>query len=82
MTSFTNDVPNSTIFAERLNLIMEMKGLKNRDLAKKIYVAETTISGYRNGRRFPDLDRLTLLCTAIPVSANFLLGLNSDPYIE
>jgi len=69
------------IFAIRLDQIMKLRGLRNKDLARLVYVEETTISGYRSGRRSPDPERMRQLCIAIPVSANYLLGITDNPSI-
>ncbi|MBE5890763.1 MAG: helix-turn-helix transcriptional regulator [Lachnospiraceae bacterium] len=71
---------NSEIFCSRLDKVMRFRGISNRTLAENLFVAESTISGYRNGHRTPDLDKLRELCEAIPVSADYLLGLTDRPY--
>lgn len=70
---------NKPIYAIRLDQIMRRRGLTNKMLAESLYVAETTISGYRSGRRAPDPERMKEICLAVPVSANYLLGITDNP---
>ncbi len=73
---------NQDYFSARLDLVMRVRGISNRTLAEILFVAETTISGYRSGHRTPDPDKLRELCLAIPVSADYLLGLSDNPYVS
>jgi len=70
------------IFVQRLNEIMDRCGMTNRELAEELFITEKAVSGYRTGYRQPDLERLTQICCAIPVSADYLLGLSEYPYLK
>ncbi|MCC8167872.1 MAG: helix-turn-helix domain-containing protein [Clostridiales bacterium] len=70
-----------SIFSRRLRHIMYQRHVRAVDLAKMIYVSRPTISGYCNGRRLPDLERLRLICICLDVSADYLLGLKESPNV-
>lgn len=66
------------LFGLRLRRIMLMRDKTNYELANALYVTPSTISGYRNGRRSPDVEQLALLARELDVSADYLLGLSDD----
>lgn len=68
-----------SFFGDRLYEVMKQQGLSNANLAAIIFVSPTTISGYRTGRRSPNVEGLVSLCTALKVSADYLLGLTDSP---
>ena len=68
----------SSIFPERLDYIIQIRGSSNEKLAQLLFLSPTTISGYRNGRRYPDLDVFCDLCRFLNVSPDYLLGLSDE----
>ena len=79
------DLPYSTegdIFATRLRAVMADRGTNQTRLSDQIQreqgqtMQRQTISQYMNGQSKPDTERLTLLCRALNVSADYLLGLS------
>ncbi len=66
-------------FSKRLVLIMNVRGIRSRDLAEQTYVTRSTISDYRTGHRYPNIEQLRLLAICLQVTTDFLLGL-SDEY--
>ena len=69
-------------FSERLRKLMDMKGLNGADLARIANTTEASISRYTRGIvALPTTDILIELCTALGVSADYLLGI-VDSYIE
>lgn len=66
-------------FCERLISIMNERNLRTQDLADKIFVSRSTISDYRSGYRFPNIELLYRLALALNVSADYLLGIR-DTY--
>ncbi len=62
-------------FGCRLRHIMLMRDIRNSDLADAIFVSPSTISGYRTGRRSPDVEQLARIAQKLEVSADYLLGL-------
>lgn len=71
----------SKVFASRLRKIMKECGENQTSLAEKIkqqsfVIQRQSISQYMSGQSNPDTDRLTAICKALNVSADFLLGLS------
>lgn len=77
-----------SIFATRLSDIMEKRGLSQTNLQAKIFeqsgktLQRQTISLYMNGQSRPDTERLTLLCKALNISADYLLGLSKHKSLD
>ncbi len=75
-------ITKDAVFASRLSEIMGDRGLNQTTLQAKILeqsgktLQRQTISLYMNGQSKPDTERLTLLCNALDVSADYLLGLS------
>jgi transcriptional regulator with XRE-family HTH domain len=63
-------------FGERLNEILNLKGIRQIDLADKINMAQNTMSQYITDIREPDLEKFVKICKALDVSADKLLGLD------
>jgi transcriptional regulator with XRE-family HTH domain len=72
-----NRIKNS-LFPERFDRIMTVRDVQNQELARAIYVAPSTVSGWRIGRRQPDLHELSLVSSALKVSSDYLLGISND----
>ena len=79
------DLPYNTegdVFATRLRNVMEERGTNQTKLSALILekqgqvMQRQTISQYMNGQSKPDTERLTLLCRALGVSADYLLGIS------
>lgn len=73
------------IFAARLRAAMKLRNFNQTGLSIKVekeqgYIMQRqTISQYINGLSKPDTERLTVLCKALDVSADYLLGLSDTP---
>lgn len=65
-------------FGSRLQQIMLIRDIQNFELAEALFVTPSTISGYRTGRRSPDVEQLSLIAQKLEVSADYLLGLCDD----
>lgn len=63
-------------FGERLARLREDKGWLQRDLALRVCVKANTISNWEKGISRPNLDQLCLLCHALSVTSDTLLGLD------
>ena len=62
------------MFTERLKKAREKNGLKQDELAEKIFVSRTSITRWECGKHQPCVDDLNALCDALGVSADWLLG--------
>jgi len=61
--------------AAAFDKLLKAKGLTNVEVARLIKVSSATISRYRSGERAPDPDSLAVMCQALGISADELLGL-------
>ncbi len=59
----------------RLRECIRRSGITQKELAKKIGVSAQTVSKYMKADVFPALDTFAKLCSALDVSANYVLGL-------
>lgn len=66
-------------FGKRLSFILDLKDLKNKDLALAINKAPNTVSNYANDTRSPDLETLTKIADFLNVKIDFLL-MRTDDY--
>ena len=64
-------------FGKRLNCLLRNKGIRQADLADKVYVTESCISRYISGRVYPGIPTLVLIAKTLNVSTDYLLGLTS-----
>ena len=80
-TTDGDDVPRdlATAFATRLRQAREIRGLDQGALSERAQVSATTLSHFESGRREPSLANLRRLVKALDVSADYLLGLSSQP---
>lgn len=62
-------------FGQRLIQAMELKGMSCDELAKRLEVAQSTISTYRADYHYPTANRLRQICEILDCSADWLLGL-------
>lgn len=67
---------NEKTFGERLARLREDKGWLQRDLALRVCVKANTISNWEKGISRPNLDQLCLLCQALSVTSDTMLGLD------
>lgn len=61
------------MFGARLRTLRKERKITMKELGKKLSLAESTISGYENGTRKPDLDTLDKIADFFDVSVDFLL---------
>lgn len=68
---------------KNIKTIRELKGISQKDFAAMINSKNTTVSNWEKGLTRPDVDMLSIICKALNVSADVLLGiderLSSDP---
>ena len=66
------------IFTQRFNTALQQSRIKQQQLADRIGVCKQTISGYKSGRVYPSIQTLRLICEALEVSSDYLLGLENE----
>ncbi|MNI72290.1 HTH-type transcriptional regulator ImmR [compost metagenome] len=64
---------------ERIKHLRELKGLSQKDLSEKTQLTIVQLSRYETNHRKPDPDALSRLVTVLETSADYLIGLNSEP---
>ena len=74
----TKEEKKYQFFGNRLQQIMLIRNIQSLELADALFVTPSTISGYRTGRRSPDVEQLSLIAQKLEVSADYLLGLCDD----
>ncbi len=67
------------MFAERLRTLRLKHQLTMKALGERLNIAPSTISGYENGNRKPDIDTLKLLADVFDTSTDYLIGRTNDP---
>ena len=65
-------------FPERLRQVRTENGLKQAEIAEKIYVSQESISQYERGLIVPTSDVFSRLGQALGVSLDWLAGLTDD----
>lgn len=66
------------MFPQRLRALRKERKLTAKALGDKFSLAESTISGYENGVRNPDLDQLEKFADYFGVTVDYLLGRTND----
>ena len=61
-------------FGERLKKLMDEKNITQRQLAKELNMAPTTLSGYANDNREPGFETLISFAEYFQVSVDYLIG--------
>ncbi len=61
-------------FSTRLENLLEERNLTQRQIAKELHIAPSTLNGYLRRGREPDYDTLISLAEYFQVSTDYLLG--------
>lgn len=72
------DIKKLDTIGKRISFLLDMKNLKNIDLAKAINKAPNTVSNYINDERTPDVYTLKSIAQFLNVNTDFLLMLSDD----
>lgn len=67
-------------FGERLQSILQSRGVTQKELAARIRTTEATICRYVTGDREPKADMLANIATALHTTSDYLLGIEHDEY--
>ena len=67
---------------DRIKLAIELRNMKQIDLAKKIGMTDVTICHYISGEREPRADAIVAICRALSISADWLLGMTGNNSID
>ena len=77
IASNTNVMNMYEVVPERIRFAMDMRGMKEFELANKINLSRSAVSNYCAGIRSPDIQTLYLISRALNVSMNYLFGMES-----
>lgn len=66
------------VFTTRFREAVAQSGMTQQTLADKTHLSKQVISDFKMGKSYPSLQTLRILCTALEVSADYLIGLESD----
>lgn len=69
-------------FGYRLRELRKKKKMTQEQVAKRLGLSKTTISGYENNVKTPSLEVLTKLAILYGASSDFILGLDNRKMIE
>ena len=64
----------SKLFAETLKKLRTEKGISQRELAERLYVARTSVNRWENGSRLPDAMMISKIALLLKVDAGTLLA--------
>ncbi|QOS76629.1 helix-turn-helix transcriptional regulator [Paenibacillus sp. JNUCC31] len=64
---------------ERIKHLRELKGFSQKELSEKTNLTIVQLSRYENNHRKPDPDALCRLVNVLGTSADYLIGLTSNP---
>ena len=59
---------------KNLKAVLDEQKVTQKDLAKKLNIAPTTLNGYISNKREPDLETLKKIAKALGVTVDYLLG--------
>lgn len=62
------------IFAERLNELIELEGIKQKDLIETLGVSKSSFRLWKEGRNFPRYDYLIKIAAYFNVNISYLIG--------
>lgn len=62
-------------FGDRLKRILRLKDMRQKALARSMYLSEAAVSQYIHGNRLPNIPMLISIAKALDVTTDQLLGL-------
>ena len=69
--------PQKVPFGSRLNIVLQAKKMRKKDLAEMISVSDSNVSKYLYEKTYPSLPALVQIAKTLNVSTDYLLGLTS-----
>lgn len=66
-----------SVFSDRLKLLLNKKGMNQKDLATKIGVTQSAMSYYVSGARLPHGNILSKIASSLDTTTDYLLGNDS-----
>lgn len=69
-------------FGKRLKQLMDEKEVTQKEVSENLNIAISTFNGYANDYREPDFSTLISLAKYFDVSADFLLGITKEKFLN
>ena len=66
-------------FGERLKNLIERQEMQQKDIAPLLHIGPSTLSGYVNNDRMPDMLQIVRIAEFFGVTTDYLLGCDSSP---
>lgn len=66
-------------FGDRLRYLIERREIKQKDLAPLLNIGKSTLSGYVNNDRMPDMLQIVRIAEFFGVTTDYLLCCDSSP---
>lgn len=63
---------------ERLNILIESKGLQQKEIANLLDIKVSTFNGYVNGIREPNIETLKKIASFFDVTVDYLVGYSDN----
>lgn len=73
---------SNTIFGMRIRQLRKNKGYTQQQLAQKLGVSTSAVGMYEQGRREPDNNLLSKLCSVLDTTTDYLIGISSNDPAE
>ena len=74
-------VPVLPVICERIRHFRELRGMEQKELARKIGITANSVSNWENGRSRPDVNLLPGICDALQISLYSLFNMK-DPAVR
>ena len=68
----------TSIFAERLSLLLKEQGISQKELAEVVGVTEASMSRYMHSERIPKSAIIANIATALHTTSDYLLGTETE----
>lgn len=66
-----------------LKYYLELRGMTQKELAKRLSISQSAVTNWINGKNFPDIDMVAEICKVLNVSVVELFGCNkTNEYTE
>jgi len=63
---------------EKIIYVLKLRKMTQRDLVKKSHLSKSTINRYITDSRIPNAINIKIICQALEISADWLLGIGED----
>jgi transcriptional regulator with XRE-family HTH domain len=70
------------MFSKRLRELRGSRGLTMKELGMIFGLAESTVSGYENNFRHPDINTIIAIADHFDISVDYLLGRTDNKYVN